>query len=110
MRILQRIWGLGLAFLTASLSGCGGGQSAEPVIVDGSSTVFRISKAAQQGYNQVAPDFEVDVLNHGTGGGFSRYLEGEVDIIDASRAARPEEESQARAKGLLWNRFTVGYD
>ena len=50
------------------------------------------------------------VDNHGTGGGFSRYLEGEVDIVDASRAAKPDEESKAKAQGIEWTRFLVGYD
>ena len=50
------------------------------------------------------------VDNHGTGGGFSRYLQGEVDIVDASRAAKPDEESKAKAQGIEWTRFLVGYD
>ena len=50
------------------------------------------------------------VDNHGTGGGFSRYLEGEVDIVDASRPAKPDEESKAKAQGIEWTRFVVGYD
>jgi phosphate transport system substrate-binding protein len=81
------------------------------VVVDGSSTVFRISKAAQVSYTK-ANGSGVNVLvgNHGTGGGFGRYLQGEVDIVDASRKAKPEEEAKAREKGLEWARFTVAYD
>ena len=52
----------------------------------------------------------VVVDNHGTGGGFSRYLQGEVDLVDASRAAKPDEEAKAKAQGLDWTRFVVGYD
>jgi phosphate transport system substrate-binding protein len=58
----------------------------------------------------VDPSVRVVVENHGTGGGFGRYLEGEVDIVDASRPAKPEEESRAKAQGLDWTRFVVGYD
>ena len=50
------------------------------------------------------------VDNHGTGGGFSNYLNGEIDIVDASRLAKPDEESKAKAQGLDWTRFLVGYD
>jgi phosphate transport system substrate-binding protein len=78
--------------------------------VDGSSTVFRISRAAHEEFNQVQPDVTVVVDTHGTGGGFGRYLEGEVDIVDASRAALPEEEAKAKAQGIDWTRFLVGYD
>jgi phosphate transport system substrate-binding protein len=58
----------------------------------------------------VDPNVRVVVENHGTGGGFGRYLEGEVDIVDASRPAKPEEASRAQAQGLDWTPFIVGYD
>jgi phosphate transport system substrate-binding protein len=78
--------------------------------VDGSSTVYRISKAAQEAYSEVEPEVTVVVDNHGNGGGFSRYLDGEVDVVDASRDARPDEAARARAQGIEWTRFLVGYD
>jgi phosphate transport system substrate-binding protein len=80
-------------------------------VVDGSSTVFRISKAAQLKYaKQGSPGVKVVVGNHGTSGGFARYLQGEVDIVDASRPAKPDEEKFARDKGYSWDRYLVGYD
>ena len=80
------------------------------MVVDGSSTVFRISNAAQEAYADVNPDVTVVVDNHGTGGGFSKYLQGEVDIVDASRDAKPDEAAKAKAQGIEWTRFLVGYD
>ena len=77
--------------------------------VDGSSTVFRISKAAQVGYSKVNPDVEVVVESHGTGGGFGRYLQGEVDIVDASREAKSEETAKATGE-LAWTRYLVAHD
>ncbi len=104
-----------IVILAALAPGCGGesgpgGDSSREITIDGSSTVFRISKAAQEAYNGVNPDVTVVVDNHGTGGGFSRYLQGEVDLVDASRAAKPDEEAKAKAQGLDWTRFVVGYD
>jgi phosphate transport system substrate-binding protein len=130
MLLLQRRPRLaGAVLLTACLAGCGtdeNGPASAPggslsdsngpskvsgtVVVDGSSTVYRISKAAQEGFESVNADVNVVVDNHGTGGGFGRYLQGEVDIVDASRAAKPEEESKAQARGIDWTRFLVGYD
>jgi phosphate transport system substrate-binding protein len=105
---------LTLATATALLpAGCGGGDGGGPrgvVVVDGSSTVFRISHAAQEAYNKINPEVDVVVDNHGTGGGFSRYLQGEVDIVDASRKAKPDEEAKAKAQGIEWTSFLVGYD
>jgi phosphate transport system substrate-binding protein len=104
--------------LPLALAGCGGGgdggqtggpgSTGGPVVVDGSSTIYRISKAAQEAYSAINPDVVVD--NHGTGGGFSRYLQGEVDIVDASRPASHDEEAKAKAQGIEWTRFLVGYD
>jgi phosphate transport system substrate-binding protein len=103
------------------LAGCGS-ESGSPspqstVVIDGSSTVFKISRTAQIEYMK---DFEsknpgkapprILVSNRGTGGGFDRYLQGEVDIVDASRAAKPGEEERAKAKGFDWTRFLVGHD
>jgi phosphate transport system substrate-binding protein len=33
-----------------------------------------------------------------------------VDIVDASRAAKADEEAKAKAQGIDWTRFVVGYD
>ena len=86
--------------LATTLGGCGGsatesenGGGGGPVVVDGSSTVFRISKAAQEQFAKVNDKVEVIVNYSGTGGGFSKYLNNELDIVDASRPAKPEEES-----------------
>jgi phosphate transport system substrate-binding protein len=97
-----------------AVAGCGSTDDsltpAATITVDGSSTVFRISKAAQEAFNGIDPAVTVVVDNHGTGGGFKRYLEGDLDIVDASRAAKPDEESKAKAQGIDWSRFLVGYD
>ena len=106
-------WGVALG-LVATLGGCGGGASedagGDQVVVDGSSTVFRISKAAQEDFSKVNSEVDVIVGSSGTGGGFTKYLNNELDIVDASRAAKPEEEAKAKSQGLDWLKFMVGYD
>jgi phosphate transport system substrate-binding protein len=97
------------------VAGCGGDEptTATPsgtVEVDGSSTVFRISKAVQEAYSDAKPDVTVVVGNHGTGGGFARYLQGEIDVVDASRDAKQDEASKAQAQGLDWTRYLIAYD
>jgi phosphate transport system substrate-binding protein len=119
---------LALGLMAASLLplGCGGGDEDAPaaapgggsksagaegtVEVDGSSTVFRISDRAREAFAEVDPKANVVVGNHGTGGGFGRYLKGEVDVIDASRAATEDEETRAKTQALDWTRYVVGYD
>ncbi len=115
MRITRNV-GRTAVLLALALAGCGGDEgsgsdgSPREVIVDGSSTVYRISLAAQEAYARDHRDVTVVVDNHGTGGGFSRYLQGEVDIVDASRPAKPDEEAKAKAQGIEWTRFIVGHD
>jgi phosphate transport system substrate-binding protein len=111
MRSIGRV-GWVTALVALALAGCGGGgsQVSQTIDIDGSSTVFRISQAAREAYFKVKPDVTVVVDNHGTGGGFSNYLNGEIDIVDASRTAKPDEEAKARAQGIEWTRFIVGYD
>lgn len=99
--------------LAIGLGGCSGGKStseSQPIVIDGSSTVFRISRTAAEEYRQIKPELAVPVGNHGTGGGFGRYAAGEVDIVDASRPAKPDEEKKALDANMPWTRFLVGYD
>ncbi len=110
-----------LLVLAAALAGCGGpatetgaaksgGPENSVVAVDGSSTVYRISKVAQEEFDAVDKEVEVTVGNSGTGGGFTKYLANEIDIVDASRPAKAEEEAKAKEQGLNWDRYVVGYD
>jgi len=119
-------WTLALAF-AFSLSGCGGGEDTakigpnlgggntksgetDIVEVDGSSTVYPISTAAQEGLEKLHPEVRVVVGSSGTSGGFTKYNRGELDVVDASRLALPTEESKAKAAGMDWHKFMVGYD
>ena len=110
------VWTIGLSAIMSFASGCGSsgpGVAVAPaatIVIDGSSTVVRISEAAQEDFKAVNPSIHVTVDEHGTGGGFSRYLQNEVDIVDASRPAKPDEEAKAKAQGIEWTRFVVGYD
>ena len=104
--------------ILAILAGCGSGGDAD----DGSTQAgpddhrrrleHRLpdQQGGQEDFSSVDPDVTVVVDEHGTGGGFARYLEGEVDIVDASRPAKPDEESKAKDQGIEWTRFLVGYD
>ena len=113
MRTCKWLWTIVPVAIIGVVGGCGAGDEttvkpAATIVIDGSSTVFRISKAAQEMFNSIDADTTVVVDNHGTGGGFKHYLEGEVDIVDASRAAKADEESQAKERGIEWSRFVVG--
>ena len=98
-----------------SLPGCDTqdeSQSKVPtrVRVDGSSTVFPISEAVAEEYNAVAPEVRVTVGVSGTGGGFKKFIAGEIDINDASRSIKPSEQQKAKQAGVGFIEVPVAFD
>jgi phosphate transport system substrate-binding protein len=80
------------------------------VSIDGSSTVFPISEAVAEEFLAVAPRVRVTVGVSGTGGGFKKFLGGEIDINDASRPIKDSELAIAEAKGIEFIELPVAYD
>ena len=80
------------------------------VSLDGSSTVFPISEAVAEEFNAVQPRVRVTVGVSGTGGGFKKFLAGEIDINDASRSIKESEWQEAKATGLDLIELPVAFD
>lgn len=80
------------------------------VKVDGSSTVYPISEAIAESYSKDHPGVRVAVGISGTGGGFKRFMRGEIDIAAASRPVRKEEADAAQAAGIEFIEVPVAYD
>ena len=80
------------------------------VSIDGSSTVFPISEAVAEEFLAVQPRVRVTVGVSGTGGGFKKFLAGEIDINDASRPIKMKEVKQASASGIGFIEFPIAYD
>jgi phosphate transport system substrate-binding protein len=80
------------------------------VSLDGSSTVYPISEAVAEEFPSIAPEVRVTVGVSGTGGGFKKFLAGEIDINDASRPISASEKAEASAKGLAYLEIPVAYD
>jgi len=69
------------------------------VQADGSSTVFPITEAMAEEFQKANPDIRVTVGLSGTGGGFKKLCRGEIDISNASRPIRPDEQEACKAAG-----------
>ena len=67
------------------------------VEVDGSSTVSPVSEAVAEEFKKLHPKANVLVGVSGSGGGFKRFIIGETDISNASRAIKPSEAEKAEA-------------
>ncbi|HWO93166.1 MAG TPA: PstS family phosphate ABC transporter substrate-binding protein, partial [Dehalococcoidia bacterium] len=75
------------------------GELGGEIRIDGSSTVFPISEAVAEEFQQVA-DTRVTVAFSGTGGGFERFCRGEIEISDASRPIEQDEIDACAAEGI----------
>jgi phosphate transport system substrate-binding protein len=90
--------------------GTGGTSLSGKVTLDGSSTVAPISEAIAEEFRKEQSGVNVTVGTSGTGGGFTKFCNGETDISDASRAIKDEEKQACEAKGIKYQEFRVGLD
>ncbi len=78
--------------------------------IDGSSTVAPITEAVAEEFRKEQPGVLVNVGISGSGGGFKRFVVGETDISDASRAIKGSEAATAVENGIAYFEFLVGVD
>ncbi len=71
------------------------------VIVDGSGTVYPLmAHIAEKYMTEVQPNVSVQVGRAGSSAGFKKFIPGETDFSDASRAIKDEEIAQLEEQGL----------
>ena len=78
--------------------------------IDGSSTVFPITQAVAEEFQNINDDVRVNVGISGTGGGMKRFTVGETDISDASRPIKPSEAETAQENGIEYIELEVAID
>lgn len=81
------------------------------VSVDGSSTVFPLTEAvAEEFQNAEKNRVHVTVGISGTGGGMKKFTRGEIDICDASRPILQQEIEAAKEKGIQYIELPICFD
>jgi phosphate transport system substrate-binding protein len=91
--------------------GSAGGDGVSGTIeIDGSSTVFPISEAIAEEFGGTNPDVNVRVGQSGTGGGFEKFCDGEMDITDASRPIKDEEKEVCQTNDVGFVELKVAID
>jgi len=80
------------------------------VKIDGSSTVYPISEAAGSAFHEKFPNVDVTVGVKGTGGGFSEFVKGNIDISDASRPIKQNELAECAKNGIRFLEIPIAYD
>ena len=102
---------LGISHLITGANQCEASPSATAnVTVDGSSTVFPISEAVAEEFQRANKGVGVTVGVSGTGGGFKKFVAGEVDIVDASRPIKASEIELAQKNGISFIELPIAYD
>jgi phosphate transport system substrate-binding protein len=81
---------------------------APPVRVDGSSTVYLVSKAVAEELSREG--VRATVNESGTTGGFKKFCRGDIDIAGASRPIDQGEIDQCKAAGIDFYELPIGYD
>lgn len=80
------------------------------VVVDGSSTVYPITEAVAEEFGNEYKKVKVTIGVSGTGGGFKKFVQGEVDINNASRPIKEKELLTAEKNGIKPIDLPVAYD
>ncbi|MBD3885345.1 PstS family phosphate ABC transporter substrate-binding protein [Phormidium tenue FACHB-886] len=70
------------------------------VSVDGGAVGFPIHQAVAEEFQKVKPEAQVSVASSGTGGGISKFCNGDIDVVGASRAIKDEEIETCKKKGI----------
>lgn len=102
--------------LVLSLAACGNNEGGTEnglsgsVRIDGSSTVYPITEAVAEEFQGEYPDAEVTIGVSGTGGGFTKFTNGEIDINNASRPIKDKEITTAQSNNIEYIELPIAYD
>ena len=102
---------LGAVFSAANIGMIAGANAAGLVKIDGSSTVFPITEAVAEDFqNAKKGTVRVTVGISGTGGGFKKFCRGETDIVNASRPILQKEMEECKKSGIQYVEMPVAFD
>jgi phosphate transport system substrate-binding protein len=85
-----------------------GSADTNAVNIDGSNTVYPITSALQESMGST--DSKITIGHAGTGAGFTKFINGEIDICDASRVIKKEEDAKLKEKGIEYYEIAIAYD
>jgi len=120
----ERAWGVMLLAGSLLLAGCtvsrqdasenttseSGGELSGTILIDGSSTVYPVSQAVAEEFMTQHTGVQISVGTSGTGGGFKKFVIGEIIINDASRPIKEEEIARAKENGIEFLELKVAVD
>ena len=109
MRLFSRTTLALAALIGVGIAGTAIAQD-KTIRIDGSSTVYPITEAVAEDFQAKHAGTKVSVGISGTGGGFKKFVRGEIDIADASRPIKADEVKQAKEAGIEFVELPVAFD
>lgn len=111
-KILSLI-GVGLFCLT--LISCGGNNNFGSklngnIVIDGSSTVYPMTEIIAEEFGFEYPEIKISIAESGTGGGMKKFINKEIDIVNASRRIKDSELEVADENGMDVHELVVAND
>lgn len=85
-------------------------KKAVNITIDGSSTVYPATEAVAEEFSKQHKDVKITVGISGSGGGFKKFVRGEIDISNASRPIDQSENELARENGIEYIEIPVAFD
>lgn len=87
-------------------------RSSSDAIIEnkGSDTIVNLALAWAESYQDSHPEVRISVTGGGSGTGIAALINASVDIANASRKIKPEEQAQAEANGVLPVEFVIARD
>ncbi len=116
---MRRSWILSLLILLSLLlTGCGKEDIAAPSSLantdtienKGSDTIVNLALAWAERYQEIHPEVNISITGGGSGTGIAALINGTVDIANASRQIKPEEEEAARENNTEPVEFVIARD
>ena len=108
---LLRAMGLGLGATLLAVFNPLAAQETPSIFIDGSSTVYPITKKIVEEYQAEAKKpVDIDIEFSGTGGGFDKFCSGETEINNASRPIQIDEMAACKEAGVAYIELPVAFD
>ena len=87
-------------------------RSSSDAIIEnkGSDTIVNLALAWAESYQDSHPEVRISVTGGGSGTGIAALINASVDIANASRKIKPEEQARAEANGVFPVEFVIARD
>jgi len=99
-----------ILLILPALISCGVGSRGPNLVVSGSSTLAPMMEVVLNEYVDAGFDGRVSLDTIGSGAGFRRFINGESDVVTASRSMTDQERRSAEAAGRRPEAFIVAQD